>query len=193
MTFVEPVSETDGAEYYGRLRESLGLVPNYALPFSLNPAVLFAWQGLLGSIKATMDPRRYELVTIAAARQLRSSYCMLAHGSVLLENHLDAETLRAAATDHHAAGLDAVDVAVMDLAEKVATDATSVTQDDVDNLRGLGLTDAEVFDVVAAAAARCFLTKVVDGLGARPDASYADLEPSELREALTVGRPIAES
>jgi hypothetical protein len=45
-------------------------------------------------------------------------------------------------------------------------------------------------DVVLAAAARCFFSKTLDGLGVRPDASYGDLEP-ELRDVLVVGRPIA--
>jgi alkylhydroperoxidase family enzyme len=79
----------------------------------------------------------------------------------------------------------------MDLADKVALDATSVTQADVDALRSHGLSDAEVFDVIAAAAARCFFSKVLDGVGAQADAKYAELDPP-LRETLTVGRPIAD-
>ena len=79
----------------------------------------------------------------------------------------------------------------MDLAEKVAGDATAVTQADVDRLRSSGLSDTEILDVVLAAAVRCFFSKVLDGVGAQPDASYAALEPG-LRDALAVGRPIAD-
>jgi alkylhydroperoxidase family enzyme len=93
-------------------------------------------------------------------------------------------------SDHRDAGLDPVDVAVMDLADKVVVDASSVTQADIDRLKEHGLSDAEVFDVVTAAAARCFFSKALDGLGAQPDAHYSELE-SELRSALTLGRPIA--
>ena len=78
----------------------------------------------------------------------------------------------------------------MDLAAKVAADTTSVTENDIDRLRELGLSDEEIFDVVLTAAARCFFSKAVDGLGVEADAEYDELEP-ELREALTVGRPIA--
>jgi hypothetical protein len=46
-------------------------------------------------------------------------------------------------------------------------------------------------DVVLAAAARCFFSKTLDALGVLPDARYRELEP-ELREALVVGRPIAD-
>ena len=68
-----------------------------------------------------MDLRRYELATLAAARRLRSSYCALAHGSVLLERFLGAGgACVRSSSDHGAAELDAVDVAVIDLADKVA-------------------------------------------------------------------------
>jgi uncharacterized peroxidase-related enzyme len=167
-------------------------VPNYERAFSPRPAVYAAWQQLNGAIKAEMEPRRYELATLAAARRLRSSYCALAHGSVMLDGGMaDAAQLTAIVRDHHDAGLDAVDVAIMDLADKVAADATSVTQADVDGLRALGLSDADVFDVIAAASARCFFSKALDALGARADTRYAAIEPAELRDGLTVGRPIS--
>jgi hypothetical protein len=70
-----------------------------------------------------MDLRRYEPATLAAARRLRSSCCALAHGTVLIDRFLEADTVRALVEDHRTAGLDDVDVAVMDLAEKVAGDA----------------------------------------------------------------------
>jgi len=151
------------------------------------------WDEFLKSIRANMDLRRYELATLAAARRLRSSYCMLAHGSVMLDRFLEPDELRAIASDHRTAGLDAVDVAVMDLADKVVADATSVTQADIDGLRDLGLSDAEIFDVVLAAAARCFMSKVIDAVGAEPDHAYEERLAPELREALVVGRPIAAS
>ena len=135
-----------------------------------------------------MDLRRYELATLAAARRLRSSYCCLAHGAVLLERF--DEPLLEIALDHRAAGLDEVDVAVMDLAERVVDDATSIGDADLQRLRDLGLSDTEIMDVVLAAAARCFFSKTLDSLGVLPDASYRRLAP-ELRDALVVGRPIA--
>jgi uncharacterized peroxidase-related enzyme len=196
MAFIDTVPEAQAtgtlAELYAADRASFGHLPNFTQVFSLRPEVYAAWRGLVGSIKANMDGRRYELVTLAAARRLRSSYCMLAHGAVLADEFLDPDTVRAIAADHRSAGLDEVDVAVMDLAEKVADDATSVTQEDVDRLRSLGLSDAEILDVVLTAAVRCFFSKVLDGLDARPNPEFNALQPA-LRAALTIGRPIAEA
>jgi alkylhydroperoxidase family enzyme len=163
---------------------------NYERAFAERPDVYAAWSELNGAIKAGMDLRRYELATLAAARRLRSSYCCLAHGSVLVERF--DEPVLEIALDHRAAGLDEVDVAVMDLAELVVDDATSIDDTDLQRLRELGLSETEIMDVVLAAAARCFFSKTLDALGVRPDAGYRDLAP-DLREALVVGRPIAET
>lgn len=162
---------------------------NYERAFSARPAVYEAWVALISAVKSTMDARRYELVTLAAARRLRSSYCSLAHGRILLETF--DEPVREIALDPRSAGLDDVDLAVMELAEKVVDDATSITEGDRQRLRDLGLTDAEIMDVVLAAAARCFFSKTLDALGVLPDASFRDLEPA-LRDVLVVGRPIAD-
>ena len=162
---------------------------NFERAFAERPEVYAAWVQLNGAIKAGMDLRRYELATLAAAQRLRSSYCCLAHGSVLASQF--GEPVRDIVLDRRAAGLDEIDVAVMDLAERVVADATSIGDADLRPLRDLGLTQTEIMDVVLAAAARCFFSKALDALGVLPDAGYRDLE-AELREALVVGRPIAE-
>ena len=162
---------------------------NFERAFAERPEVYAAWVQLNGAVKAGMDLRRYELATLAAAQRLRSSYCCLAHGSVLASQF--GEPVRDIVLDRRAAGLDEIDVAVMDLAERVVADATSIGDADLRPLRDLGLTQTEIMDVVLAAAARCFFSKALDALGVLPDAGYRDLE-AELREVLVVGRPIAD-
>jgi uncharacterized peroxidase-related enzyme len=195
MPFIETVSDDEAqgaaAELLKRTHEEKGDVPNYIRMFAHRPDVYDAWEHLLEAIRDRMDRRRYELATIAAARRLRSSYCMLAHTSVLVDlGFYDPDAVRAIASDHRAAGLDAADVAVMDLAEQVAGEATSVTHADIDRARAAGLSDAEIFDVVLAASLRAFFTKTLDAVGVEPDASYRELAP-ELQQTLVVGRPIA--
>lgn len=193
MSHLQPPAESpDAHELYESERDRVGFVPNYAKLFGYRPEVYQAWARLNGAIRAGMDLHRYELATLAAARRLRSSYCSLAHGSVLRDKFHDAATVRRIATDHRAAGLDPADVAVMDFADLVATDPASVTADDVAKLRAHGLSDDEVFGVVLAVAARCFFSTVIEAVGTRPDPHYRDSVDPGLRHALTVGRPIAD-
>ena len=188
MTFVETIPDDkatgDVALLYQESRDQNGYLQNFVQAFSLRPEVLRAWQQLNGAIKAR-DVRRYELATLAAARRLRSSYCALAHGKVLADQFLGEEAVAALPT-----GLDEADRAVVELAEHVVDDATSITEADIDRLRTLGLSDGEIVDVVLAAAARCFFSKTLDALGAEPDSAFAALDAAFL-DARVVGRPIA--
>jgi uncharacterized peroxidase-related enzyme len=194
MAFIELIGDdaTSGEvlELLDSDRDASGGVPNSTRLFAHRPDVYEAWRALRNAVVGGMDLRRYELATLVAARELRSTYCTAAHGSILADRFLDADTVRRLVEDHRAAGLDEVDVAVMDLAAKVARDATSVTQADIDRLRRLGLSDADVLDVVLAATVRCFFSKTLDALGTPADAKFNALEPA-LRDAVTVGRPIA--
>jgi uncharacterized peroxidase-related enzyme len=195
MTFIKTIPEAEAtgavAEFYAQDRDATGYVWNLSRMYSLRPDVYAAWKGLIAAIRDNMDRRRYELATLAAARQLQSSYCMLQHSSVLADLFMTPEQVGAVARDHRAAGLDEVDVAVMDFAEKVTIDATSITQEDVDELRAHGLSDTDVLDVVLCAAARAFLCKAMDGVGTQPDAQSGAAMPQDLRDALTIGRPRA--
>ncbi len=195
MSFVQGVSDAQATgralELFEDDRAKDGYVWNLTRVLALRPAAVDAWRGLVGAVRGNMDLRRYELVTLAAARALCGSYCMLQHGRILREKFHSTAEVVAIARDHHGAGLAPVDVAVMDFAAKVATRADQIAQDDVDALRAHGLSEAEVLDVAMAAAARAFFCKVLDAMGVQPDAQYRSLD-AELRDALTVGRPIAQ-
>ena len=188
----EDGAASDVAAAYTRDREALGYVANYTRVFANRPAVLEGWRALNGAVKASMDPRRYELATVAAAVRLRSSYCALAHGKVLAEQFDGPAAVSSIATAPTAAALTPVDRAVMALADKVAAGAASMTEDDLAELRALGVDDTDILDVVLAAAARCFFSSVLDAVGAEPDAAFRSLDPA-VRYELTIGRPIAES
>ena len=192
LVFIRPVSEEEAtgavADMYRRDREGWGFLPEFTEVFSHHPDAFAAWRQLIGAVQGPMDSRRFELATLAAARTLRSSYCTTAHGKRLADRWYDPDTVRMLVSDHHSAGLDETDVAIMDFSVKVATDATSVDAGDVDRLRTVGLTERDILDVVLAVAARCFFATVIESMAAGPDPELMDPLAPELREALLVGR-----
>jgi uncharacterized peroxidase-related enzyme len=194
MAFIRtvPPSEAEGSvrEMYEQARSRFGYVPNWTQAFSLRPGVRDGWATLLKSIQSNLPVRSYELATLAAARALRSSYCSLAHGSVLADKVFDTPTVTAIASGAPASPLEPREQAMMAFVEKVVLDADHITAADVEALRSHGYRDAEIFDLAATAAARCFFSKLLDALGVEADATFHDLDPA-LRQALTVGRPVA--
>ena len=195
MAFIETVppaeAKGDVQAMYARSEARYGYVPNYTKVFCHRPEILSLWSRLLSEIQRPMDKRRFELVTFAAANALESSYCSLAHGQALAE-FFSSEDIQAIANNSRPGPLSDAELAMTDLSRKVALGASAVEARDIEALKEHGLTDAEIFDIVAASAGRAFLSKLVEGLGADADAAFLDID-SPLRESLTVGRSIDSS
>jgi len=112
---------------------------------------------------------------------------MLAHGALLRKNFFSADELIAIIKDFHHAGLSEEEVALMAFAQKITKQADLVSEEDIEQLRGYGLSDEDILNVVLACTARNFFSKTLDGLGAVPDEAYKEFEP-ELLKLLTPGR-----
>lgn len=195
--FIDTVPEDSAsgtlAEFYQQQKGAWGFLPDFAQAFSTRPDVAMAWTTLNKTVREGMDRRRFEIATIAAARALRSTYCTAAHSKFLRDECDDEATMLAIAKDPSGALLEETDRAVYEFAARVARDASSIQQSDVDALRDLGLSDGDVADIVFAAAARSFFTRVLDGLGARLDVRTAETFAPDVLASIVVGRPVAEA
>jgi uncharacterized peroxidase-related enzyme len=178
--FIQTIQEKDAEgklrDIYDGDRKSLGYIPNHARVFSLRPEVLESWRAFQVSIRKNLRLRSYELVTLAAAKALKCRYCLLAHGAILKKNGFSVDQLRAVLTNFHDAGLEPVEIAMMEFAEKIVLSANEMVQADIDVLRALSLEDVEILDIALTASMRSFASKTFDALGAEPDAIYDDLE-----------------
>ena len=193
MAFIKTIRAGDATgevrEMYARQEGEWGYVPEYAKVFCHRPEVMGRWGRMLAEIKRPLDKRRLELVTFAAAHTLKHSPCSLAHGAKLAKI-IDKKTVLAIADGREEEVLPPAEVAMVRFARHVARDAASITSGEVAALKEFhGLSDAEVFDIAAVAAARSFFTKLLDALGTEPDLPFMNLD-AELRQPLTVGRPI---
>jgi uncharacterized peroxidase-related enzyme len=192
MAFLEILPDSqindDVRAMYARQEAHWGFVPNYAKVFCHRPEIMGLWAQLQAGIKRHMDKRRFELVTLTAAHASRSTLCSLAHGKALTE-FLPAEDVIAITRGEAPASLTAAEAAMLDFTRKVARDASSVKAEDVERMRQHGLTDPEIFDIAATAAARAFWTKLVESLGVEAEPPLRTMS-HELRNALVAGRPI---
>jgi len=191
MSFIHTVppaaAKADLAAMYRRQQDALGYVPNYAKAFSHRPELMARWAAMFAEIKRPQPRRRVLMLSFVSALELGHSSCSLAHGKMLRDFFSDDEIL--AIAEGRLDALPAAEQAMLRFARQVARDARGVTAADVESLKSLGFSDAEVFDIAAVAAARAFFTKLLDALGVLPDASLASM-PEPLRRVLGAGRPI---
>lgn len=188
MSIIETPTEDEAtgevARIYADDLRDLGYVPSHTRVMATNPAAYDAWERLIGSIARGMDTRRYELITLAAARGAGSRHCRLAHGAKSLR-FFDEEQLERIARDYRHAGLSEAEVAMMAFAERVSTDSATMTDADSELLRSAGFSDTEIVDIALAAAARNYYSRAIQALAVDVDVP-ASLSPA-LREALVAG------
>ncbi|MBD1541842.1 carboxymuconolactone decarboxylase family protein [Arthrobacter sp. IA7] len=183
-----PEDEASGltADIYDDDRRSLGYVPSHTKAMSLNPEAYMAWESLIKAISSSLGHRRYELVTLAAAQGIGSTHCRLAHGKKML-SILGEDELIAIARDFHNAGLTQAEVAMMDYALRLSTDAASMTDNDAQKLRDFGFSDREIADITFAAAARNYISRSVLAMGV--DLDVPEGVSDELQNALLAPLP----
>lgn len=143
-------------ELYDRAIKENSYLPHFRTVFSQRPDVLASWLETTRLIRSHMRLRLFELVTLAASAAIGCKYCVLAQGAVLARNGLSEEQLLLIVRDYHAAGLEPVEVHMMDLARKLSTEPRGVTEKEIEQLREDGLSDAEITDVALVAAERNF-------------------------------------
>lgn len=185
-TTPEPEATGLTAELYDDDLGSLGYVTPQTKAMAINPEAFQAFESLLEAIRTSMDLRRYELVTLAAARAIGSTHCLLAHGAKSLQVFPE-DRVAAVARDYRNAGLTPAEVGMMEYAEKLSRDASAMTDADSLKLRSHGFTDREILDITLAAAARNCLSRAVLALAV--DVDVPPVLSPELQEALLAPLP----
>ena len=168
-----------------------GFVWNVSRLWAHQPDTL---QGLFELMSRAFKPsgltfRQRGILVAATASALGDSYCSLAWGGKL--GDAADPTLAAGVLTGSDTGLTEQEKAIAGWARKVAGDPNATTPADIEALRDSGLEDGQIFAVTAFVALRLAFSTVNDALGAQPDAELAQSLPSEVREAVTYGRPVA--
>jgi hypothetical protein len=152
--------EVDVAGSVGATKRSVwDYVPRVTQAFLQRPEGYQAWRRHSGGTQAAADRRHRKLATVsaaAAARAMRRPSGGRHRATLLNRRHRDPEI----------ATLDALDLAVVLFAAKVASSADRITESDVSSLRSMGLSDGQVFDIALAAAASCFFADAADEMAA---------------------------
>jgi uncharacterized peroxidase-related enzyme len=189
----EPAQSPQVRALYDEDLADSGYVGNVSRLWAHQPGTL---QGLFELMSQAFKPsaltfRQRGILVAAAASALGDSYCSLAWGGKL--GQASDPALAAGVLTGSDAGLTDQELAMAAWARKVATDPNATTPADIEALRDSGLDDGQIFAITAFVALRLAFSTVNDSLGAQPDAELARSLPSEVREAVTYGRPVAQA
>jgi uncharacterized peroxidase-related enzyme len=197
MMFLQTVAEEDAtgriAEIYRAQRSQNGFVMEAARCFTTRPDMLPLYTDFIEKIRSgfSLPPRDWRLITLIAAKHVPSTYCSLVYAKQLIADLGSRDLVMAVQRDFRNVGLPLRDIEMLSYAEKVTTNASHVSEDDIGRLRSAGFSDQQIFDIALCASFRSFVSRFFDAVGASPDEAFVD-EKEEFRAAMTVGRQIRE-
>ncbi|HKQ94752.1 MAG TPA: alkylhydroperoxidase [Aestuariivirgaceae bacterium] len=191
--YLETIAEDDAtgriAEIYAKQKAQLGFVMNASRCLTARPDLLPLYTDFIDQLRGnfSLGLKAWRLITLVAAKHVPSTYCSYVYARQLVDDLGTREAVLAVHRDFRNAGLSAKEVEMLAYAEKIAKDASKVTERDIERLRRIGFGDREICDIALCASFRCFVSRLFDAVGAGPEPAFVDAD-EEFRRGLTVGK-----
>jgi RNA polymerase sigma-70 factor, ECF subfamily len=157
---------------FATLMKSHGFIPNFFRAQTLRPDLLAAEAELSAAIllsEDTLTRMQKEAILLAVSAVNLNSYCVAVHCNLLRGLGLSADEGDQIAVDHHRSSLSEADKALLDFAIKLGAGFAEFSLDDVDRLRAVGFTDAQILECEVVTALNNFANFLQMGLGIEPD------------------------
>ncbi len=160
---------------FSKARERLGFVPNVFRVYSFRPERLSAWFShykQLHEPTENLSAAAREMIAVAVSMANGCLYCLVAHGAALREALGDPILADRITLDYKRAGLNSKHTAILDFAVRLTKTPLECLESDLQVLRGLGLTEHEVWDVIEIAAMYNFTNRMSQATGMLPNREY---------------------
>ncbi|WP_288432006.1 peroxidase-related enzyme [uncultured Deinococcus sp.] len=160
---------------WNKAQANLGFVPNVFRAQALNGEQFLAWWGyfnLLLNKEGFLTVAERELLAVVVSSLNRCVYCAVSHGAALREATGDARTADGAAVNWRQAALSPREQAMCAYAEKLTLRPAEMTEADLAPLRGEGLSDAQILELVQVVGMFNLTNRVSSALGFVPNAEY---------------------
>jgi uncharacterized peroxidase-related enzyme len=160
---------------WDKSQEAFGFVPNVFRAQALNGEQFLAWWGyfnLLVNKEGHLSNADRELLAVVVSSVNRCTYCEISHGAALRTFTEDAVTADLVASNWRQADLPEREAAMCAYAEKLTLHPAEVTEADLEPLRGVGLDDHQIVELVQVVGMFNLTNRVSTALGFVPNAEY---------------------
>ncbi|MBW1654424.1 carboxymuconolactone decarboxylase family protein [Flavobacterium quisquiliarum] len=134
-------------DLFNAVQAKLGVVPNMMRTMGNSPAVLEGYLNLSGALShGKLSAKTGELIALAVSESNSCDYCLAAHtfiGEKLIK--ADPAVLHAARTGN---STDAKTEAILQLAKTLIRKGGLVNDEDVNNAKNTGVSDAEIAETI---------------------------------------------
>lgn len=157
------------------VQDKVGFIPNVFLALAARPAefrAFFDYSELLMDSDDGLRKAEREMIVVATSGANNCLYCVIAHGAILrirAKNPLIADQL---ATNPTKAELTERERHIVEFALDVALAADDIDQERLNEMRGHGFTDDEIWDIGAITAFFAMSNRLANFAGIMPNPEF---------------------
>ena len=176
--FPVPAIETLPEDIRARIlavQEKSGFVPNVFLVLAHRPdefRAFFAYHDALMEKESGLTKAEREMIVVATSGANQCHYCVIAHGAILrirAKNPLIADQI---AVNYRKADITPRQLAMLDFAMKVSTEANKVSESDFADVTRHGFSDEDIWDIAAIAAFFALSNRMANVTSMRPNDEF---------------------
>ncbi|PJG53373.1 alkylhydroperoxidase [Bradyrhizobium forestalis] len=157
------------------VQEKSGFVPNVFLTLAHRPdefRAFFAYHDALMDKPGPITKAEREMIVVATSSANQCQYCVVAHGAILRVRAKNPQIADQVAVNYRKADITARQRAMLDFAMKVSARAYEVDDSDVQDLKGHGFTEEDVWDIAAIAAFFGMSNRLANVTSMRPNDEF---------------------
>ena len=163
------------AAYFAKCEEKLGFVPNVLKAYAFDTKKLSAFVAMYNDLMLApsgLSKLEREMIAVAVSAHNRCYYCLVAHGAAVRQLSSDPALGELMVMNYRAARLSPRERAMLDFAVKLTAEPWRVEEEDREELRRLGFTDRDIWDIAAVAAFFNMSNRVASATDMRPNSVY---------------------
>jgi uncharacterized peroxidase-related enzyme len=165
----------DIRERIEKVNEKSGFIPNVFLALAHRPEefrAFFAYHDAIMERDSGLTKAEREMIVVATSSANSCHYCVIAHGAILRirsKNPLLADQI---AVNYLKADITPRQQAMLGFAMLVSQDAESIVDEDLVQMRELGFSDEDLWDIGAVAAFFALSNRMANLTGMRPNDEF---------------------
>lgn len=155
VNIVDPQTATGSAKsLLDAVQTQLGVTPNFIRVLANSPMALEGFLGLYGALgKASLNQATQERIALAIAEGNSCQYCVSAHTAIGRGAGLSNDEM---ALNRNGTSGDARSAAIVAFAKELNTNLGAITTAEFDAIKGAGLTDGEIVEIISVVALNIF-------------------------------------
>jgi uncharacterized peroxidase-related enzyme len=164
-------------KYLAICEEKLGMIPNVLRAYTGNLEKFHNFTTLYNTLMlnekdCNLTKLEREMIAVVVSSANRCYYCLVAHGQAVRELSNDPQLGEMMVMNYRVAELDDRTQKMLDFVWKLTELPHKISDDDRQNLRGVGFSEQDIFDICETAAFFNYTNRMAHGLDMMPNAEY---------------------